>query len=195
MFWLPTDQCWFLKLISTSCLISPALSLRPHHVLILKKWSGHLISSKNEPEKAFVRRRNAHKTERSTVWSDSGCYTSAAESHGNAGRRSAGPHSAGTMWPLRGLSFQSGLTQITTSWAKVAHFNQQTHAQTYLMALVHIWLMGIINKTYGCLKSNHWGNGPVNDLTPQSIAHGCWIIGTFQMFTQYVYKPLFHLRL
>ena len=26
------------------------------------------------------------------------------------------------------------------------------------------------------------------------VAHGCWIIVTFQLFTQHVYKPLFHLR-
>lgn len=57
-----------------------------------------------------------------------------------------------------------------------------------LIGFAVIWLLATINKTYGCMKSNHWGNGPVNDLTLQPVAHGGgWIIGLFQLFT--------HLRL
>lgn len=155
------------------------------------KWSGHLISGKNEPGKALVHSRNAHKTERNTVWSDSGCCTRTGESHGNASRRSAGPHSTNTIQLF-------GVCHSSQAWPKLLHPGKKwptstsTHAHTYLTGFAYIWLKALINKTYGCLMSNHWGNGPVNDLAPQSTAHGCWIIGTFQLFTQHVYKPLFH---
>lgn len=93
-------------------------------------------------------------------------------------RRSAGPHSADTIRLL-------GVCHSSQAWPKLRHLGQKwptstrAHKQTYIIALAYIWLIAIINKTYGCLKSNHWGNGPVNDLTPQSIAHGCWITETF----------------
>lgn len=61
-------------------------------------------------------------------------------------RRSAGPHSADTIRLLGGLSFQSGLTQITTSWAKSGPLQTGAHAQTCLIGLAYIWLIAIINK-------------------------------------------------
>lgn len=33
--------------------------------------------------------------------------------------------------------------------------SSSTHAQTYLIGLAYIWLIALINKTYGCLMSNH----------------------------------------
>lgn len=97
------------------------------------------------------------------------------ESHGNAGRRSAWSHSADTMQ-------QSAVCHSSQAWPKLRHPGKKRSTSTSLHAdligLAHFWLIAIINKTYGCLKSNHWGNNPVNDLTPHSKACGCWINGS-----------------
>ena len=100
VFRLPTDQSRFLKLISTSCLISPgALSLRPHRVLIPKNRSGHLISSKNEPGGGFCPPRECPIRQRGTLFGltrgvgvgwGGRCCTGAGESHGN-GEQEASP--------------------------------------------------------------------------------------------------------
>lgn len=98
---------------------------------------------------AFVHGRNAHKTERNSVWSDSELlYQGWRKPWQRKAEGLAGPHSADTIRLLLrgggGLSFQSGLTQITTSWEKVAHFTR--HTCTDILNWTRIYLADSDNK-------------------------------------------------
>lgn len=94
---------------------------------------------------AFVQGRNAHKTERNSVWSDSELlYQGWRKPWQPEAEGLAGPHSADTIRLLGGLSFQSGLTQITTSWEKVAHFTR--HTRTDVLNWTGVYLADSDNK-------------------------------------------------
>lgn len=157
------------------------LSLGPHHVLILKKWSGFLILSKNEPEEAFVCARNAHKPIRQR-----GALFGLMWVAIPGPKKAMATQAEGLLGYSAGTIPRPGVCHSSQAWPKLPHPGKnwpstRTHTKINLIGLAYIWLIATTNKTYGCLKSNYWQNASVNDLTPQPIAYGCHMIGTFSV--------------